>query len=136
MRIPEDIRREMIRLAQKDQPVETCGYLAGQGDEVRVIIPMTNVDRSPEHFSFDPKEQFQALKTARNQGLKLIGVYHSHPASPARLSAEDLRLANDPGLIYAIVSLAGPEPVIKAFQVNSRNVNEVSISISEGAAHE
>lgn len=134
--IPNNIRLEMIRLAQKDRPVETCGYLAGQGDEVQVIIPMTNVDQSPEHFSFDPREQFQALKTARKQGLELIGVYHSHPASPARLSAEDLRLANDPGLIYVIVSLAGPEPVIKAFRVDSGNISEVSISTMEGAVYE
>jgi proteasome lid subunit RPN8/RPN11 len=136
MLIPENIRREMIRLAQKDRPVEACGYLAGQGDEVQVIIPMTNVDRSPEHFSFDPKEQFQAVKTARKQGLELIGVYHSHPASPARLSAEDIRLANDPGMIYSIISLAGPEPVVKAFRVHSGEIREVPITITEGAAHE
>lgn len=136
MRIPKNIRQEMIRLAQKDQPVEACGYLAGQEDEVQVIIPMTNVDQSPEHFSFDPQEQFQALKTARKQGLRLVGVYHSHPASPARLSREDLRLAIDPDLIYVIVSLAGPEPDIKAFRVCSKNIHEVSILITEGEAHE
>ncbi len=136
MLIPENIRQEMIHLAQRDRPVETCGYLAGKGEEVQVIIPMTNVDQSSEHFSFDPKEQFQALKIARKQGLELIGVYHSHPASPARLSEEDLRLANDPGLIYAIISLAGPEVEIKAFRVESRNIHEVPISMIEGETHE
>ena len=31
--------------------------------------------------------------------------WHSHPASPSRPSQEDLRLANDPTIRYAILSL-------------------------------
>ncbi|MCI6118371.1 MAG: Mov34/MPN/PAD-1 family protein [Prevotella sp.] len=28
--------------------------------------------------------------------------WHSHPASPSRPSSEDIRLANDPNILYAI----------------------------------
>jgi proteasome lid subunit RPN8/RPN11 len=76
---------------------------------------MTNVDHSPEHFSFDPKEQFQAVKRARSLGLELVGVYHSHPATPARMSNEDIRLANDVSLRYLIYSR--PDNRIQAFAV-------------------
>ena len=56
-------------------------------------------------FSFAPKDQFAALKYARQNGLKILANWHSHPASPSRPSQEDLRLANDPTIRYAILSL-------------------------------
>lgn len=124
---------ELIKLALRDNPFETCGYLSGNGDEVKEVIPLTNVDHSPERFSFDPREQFKAVKEARAKGYQLIAVYHSHPATPARLSPEDLRLANDPDIYYLIVSLLNPEePVIKAFKVDIAAVSEVPIRITEG----
>jgi proteasome lid subunit RPN8/RPN11 len=78
---------------------------------------MTNVDNSPDHFSFDPKEQFQAVKSARSAGETLQVVVHSHPVTPARLSAEDIRLFNDPQMIYLIVSLKDTIPTTNAFRV-------------------
>jgi Predicted metal-dependent protease of the PAD1/JAB1 superfamily len=133
LKIPIALQNEMIELARRDSPIETCGYLSGSGEVVKEVIPLTNVDRSAEHFSFDPKEQFQAVKDARAKGYELIAVYHSHPASPARLSAEDLRLANDPRIVYIIVSLQNPDqPVLKAFKVNSGVVSEVGILSNEG----
>lgn len=67
--------------------------------------PMTNTDHAEEHFSFDPREQFAALRHARAHGLQILANWHSHPASPSRPSQEDLRLANDPNIQYVIVSL-------------------------------
>lgn len=117
LKIPLPIKEEIIRLAERDDPIETCGYLAGtDNDEVRAIFPMTNIDHSPEHFSFDPREQFRVVKEARQRGLKLVAVYHSHPTTPARLSEEDIRLANDPELVYIVYSLRDQE--MRAFKVN------------------
>lgn len=138
LKIPFSLKAEIIRLARRDSPIETCGYLSGIDDEIKEVVSLTNIDHSAEHFSFDPREQFQAVKAARAKGYQLIAVYHSHPASPARLSEEDLRLANDPQLFYVIVSLLNPdEPVIKAFKVNSGVVSEISILlITEGEKNE
>lgn len=130
LKITPNVRQEMIDLAVKESPIEACGYLAGVDDRVIFTIPMTNVDRSPEHFSFAPQEQFQAVKTARAQGLQLLAVFHSHPASPARMSEEDIRLANDPEMIYIIVSLLEIEPVIRGFKAVSGVITEVPIAIS------
>lgn len=128
LKIPAACRAELIRVARQDSPIETCGYLSGVDNEVKEVIPLTNIDHSPEHFSFDPKEQFQVVKAARAKGYRLLAVYHSHPASPARLSQEDLRFLNDPHLFYLIVSLLNPEvPDIRAFQVAAREVSEVPI---------
>ena len=110
MKIPLNIIDELISQAQLDAPNETCGYLLGtqNGDseaEVTENYWMENIDHSPEHFSFSPREQFAALKYARQNGLKILANWHSHPASPSRPSQEDLRLANDPTIRYAILSL-------------------------------
>ncbi|MBQ7419928.1 MAG: M67 family metallopeptidase [Prevotella sp.] len=105
MRINQNVIDEMIAQAQKDAPNETCGYLLGVDDVVTENYWMENIDHSPEHFSFAPKDQFAALKYARSKGLRILANWHSHPASPSRPSQEDLRLANDPTIRYAILSL-------------------------------
>lgn len=110
MEIPQNIIDELISQARQDAPNETCGYLLGTGgaDGVALVTEnywMENIDHSPEHFSFAPKDQFAALRYARSKGLKILANWHSHPASPSRPSQEDLRLANDPTIRYAILSL-------------------------------
>ena len=105
MLIPQNVIDELIAQAQKDAPNESCGYLLGTDDNVTENYWMENIDHSPEHFSFSPREQFAALKYARQNGLKILANWHSHPASPSRPSQEDLRLANDPTIRYAILSL-------------------------------
>lgn len=128
IRIPEAILAVIRKLAEEDPHIETCGYLAGIGEEVKEIFPMTNMDQSPEHFTFVPEEQFSVLDKAEKAGLDLIGVYHSHPASPARMSAEDIRLAYDTSVFYLIYSLLTQE--LKAFRVDGeKEVTEVQAEI-------
>ena len=115
MKIPQELIDELISQAQQDAPNETCGYLLGSispstgGGQGEALVTenywMENIDHSPEHFSFAPKDQYAALKYARSKGLKILANWHSHPASPSRPSQEDLRLANDPTIRYAILSL-------------------------------
>ena len=109
MTIPQQVINELIEQARRDAPDESCGYLLGkstdEGDVVTENYWMENIDHSPEHFAFAPKDQFAVLKYARSKGLKILANWHSHPASPSRPSQEDLRLANDPTIRYAILSL-------------------------------
>ncbi|MBQ9204188.1 MAG: M67 family metallopeptidase [Prevotella sp.] len=105
MKIEQHVIDQLIAQAQREAPDESCGYLLGVGDVVTENYPMENIDHSPEHFSFAPRDQFAALRYAREHGLKILANWHSHPASPSRPSQEDLRLANDPTIRYAILSL-------------------------------
>ena len=123
----------MIRLSGKDYlkllahalanlPNEACGLLAGtEADGVRdikEIYLLTNTDASNEHFSMDPREQLAAVKDMRSKGLKPLGNWHSHPESPSRPSAEDIRLAYDPTASYLILSLqAQKAPNLNAFRI-------------------
>ncbi|MCL6099839.1 MAG: M67 family metallopeptidase [Bacteroidetes bacterium] len=125
-KISEEIINKIAEHGKNAYPIEACGYLIGSNDTVTEIIYMTNTDKSNEHFSFDPKEQFTAVKYARSKGVKLVAVYHSHPDSPARMSKEDIRLANDNSMKYLIYSVVNDE--INCFVVDKfKNVREVKI---------
>lgn len=116
-----------VRLAA---PIEACGYLAGSEGRITSYYPLTNIDNREDHFSFDPQEQFVAQKSARREGLKIIGVYHSHPVTPARPSTEDIALAYDPAALYVIVSLMDEKPVIKGFWIRQGMVREEELIIT------
>ncbi|MHB9093583.1 MAG: M67 family metallopeptidase [Eubacteriales bacterium] len=125
----------IIRQAQEHLPIECCGVLAGtvgsDVTEITEIYPMTNVDHSPEHFSLDPREQFEVYYAIREKELKLLGNYHSHPVTPARPSQEDIRLARDPEAIYLIVSLQEQPPVLKGFHIEKSQYSEIPLVIKD-----
>ena len=117
MIIPQSIIDQLISQARQDAPNESCGYLLGSDGVVTENYWMENIDHSPEHFSFAPRDQFAALRYARQKGLKILANWHSHPASPSRPSQEDLRLANDPTIRYAILSLLDGRPSLNSFKI-------------------
>jgi proteasome lid subunit RPN8/RPN11 len=138
MKIPHNIIEELIEQARQDAPNESCGYLLGipspsaGGDGEGLVTEnywMENIDHSSEHFSFAPKDQFAALKYARSKNLKILANWHSHPASPSRPSEEDLRLANDPTIRYAILSLLDGEPKLNSFKILNGEVVDKEIHL-------
>ena len=130
IRIPAYIIDGIIAQAINELPNEACGLLVGSGSDVLKQYPLTNIDRSPEHFSFDPAEQFQVFREARTDGREIIANYHSHPETPSRPSEEDIRLAYDPNILYLIVSLAAEVPVLKAFNIQNGVSAEVTIEVT------
>jgi proteasome lid subunit RPN8/RPN11 len=103
LRIEQRILDAMLEAARATAPLEACGLLAGNGDCVTKCYVLTNADASPEHYSMKPEEQFAAVKDMRRLGLRLLAIWHSHPASPPRMSAEDMRLAYTPDVVYGVV---------------------------------
>lgn len=123
LQIPGHISQRMIDQARAGAPFEVCGILGGKGDVVSVIYPMTNTDESRDHFTMDPREQFSVVKALRSQELEMLAVYHSHPATPARPSEEDIHLARTPNVSYLIVSLVDPSaPEIRSFKISGGKV--------------
>ena len=115
--IPQAIHDDLLAHARAGYPLETCGILGGAEDVVSEFYPMTNTDQSRQHFLMEPKEQFAVVKDLRAKDKDLVAVYHSHPDTPARPSEEDIRLARTPGVSTVILSLAGPEPILKSFRI-------------------
>ncbi len=131
LEIPATIFRQMVEQAKAEAPIEACGILAGRGATVHRLYKMTNVDKSSDHFMMDPKEQFSVVKEIRRAKLEMLSIYHSHPASPARPSAEDIRLALTPGVAYVIVSLQSRQADAKAFLIEDTKATQIPLSIVE-----
>jgi [CysO sulfur-carrier protein]-S-L-cysteine hydrolase len=122
----------MCAHAEQDAPIEACGYLLGAQGRITRCHPMTNAEGREDHFAFDPQEQFAAYKFARGEGLDIIGAYHSHPVTPARPSAEDIKLLIDSSLLYVIVSLMGGTRTVKGFRLREGSVEEEPLIVEPG----
>lgn len=120
----------MLAHCRESYPDEACGLLAGTGDRVSGLFEMTNTEPSPVSYFMDPKEQFSAMKEMREKGLQMVGIFHSHPQSPAYPSARDVSLACYDEAVYIIVSLAERErPAVKAFRIVAGNIEEVDLVV-------
>jgi len=131
LELPEKIYLEMLKEAERQEPLEACGLLAGKDMRVRKFYHLTNIEQSAVHFTMDPAEQFQALKDARHHGWEIIAVWHSHPATPPRLSEEDQKLAFMPDISYVVLSLAkGSRAKIRSFRLQQNEFTEQQIKIT------
>jgi len=131
IKIKLDIINNIVAHGRAEAPLEACGYLAEKDGVVCEHIEMTNIDKSPVHFSMDPLEQFAAFKKCRKQKMKICAVYHSHPETPARPSDEDIKLAYDPSISYVIVSLEKYEPSIKSYIIRKGTVEPEELIVVE-----
>lgn len=129
MKILKNVVEELIAQARQDLPNESCGYLLGTNGVITLNYAMTNGDNRPEHFSFIPQEQFDAVRYARKNSLTVLANWHSHPSSPSRPSQEDIKLAYDSSIAYLILSLASESPVLNAFKINNGNVEKIELEI-------
>lgn len=112
---------EIVSYAREHLPEEACGLLGGwedeNGREIKKVYFLENIDHAEDHFTLDPKDQMNAVKDMRANGLKPLGNWHSHPSSPSRPSKEDIRLAFDSKASYIILSLMAENPVINSFHI-------------------
>lgn len=90
---------------------ETVGSWPKPVREVLGLFPLVNRrDDSPRNrFSVTSEDVLSAEKAAREQGLEVVGWYHSHPDHPARPSEYDRDHAW-PWYSYIIVSVQNGAP--------------------------
>lgn len=112
--IHDKAREEMIGDALSAFPDECCGFLFGEeaADEriITVIRVMNNAKEGDKRRRFEiaPKDYVTAERFADENGLQLLGVYHSHPNHPAIPSEHD-RVAAQPYFSYIIISVINNE---------------------------
>lgn len=107
-------------------PLEACGLLAGLGDAVRVVIPISNQAASPVRFRMDPIEQLRALERIESHGQDLLGIYHSHPDGPDEPSATDIAEATY-NAVYIIWSRSRGNWAMNAFWIEGDGFSEVKL---------
>lgn len=126
---------KILKYAESELPDEACGLIGGEITEsrdkiIKKVYLLTNTDHSNEHFSMDPKEQFESIKDMRANGFVPLGNWHSHPESPSRPSEEDKRLAYDSKASYMILSLMDREnPVLNSFKIKGSDAEKEELVI-------
>lgn len=115
-------------LAQPD--FEVCGLLGGAGGLINNYYPIENTAADPHcAFLMDPRGQIQAMHSMQQRGESMAGIFHSHPATPARPSARDRQEARYADVYYLILSLERPTPEIKAFYFDGDHFHDAALSI-------
>lgn len=130
LEIPNRIFEDMLEQARAEAPIECCGILAGRDGRAEKLYKMSNAEHRRDRYMMAPEQQFAAVKDMRAGDLDMLAVYHSHPETPARPSAEDIRLALTPNVVYVILSLLGDNgPAVKGFQIENGAIAEVPIDV-------
>lgn len=129
LKIPKAIQESLFLQAQRDNPLECCGLLAGIGNLVTHHYQIKNSDQSPTTYLMDPREQFWAFGNMRQNQLDLLAIYHSHTHTPAYPSATDIRLAYYPESYYLIITLLHAQPQMRLFKIPQNVVTEESFEI-------
>lgn len=81
-------------------------------------------------FRIESGDQLRILNEIDASGEELAALYHSHPRSEAYPSQTDVNLAEWwPGVVWLICSLAGPQPVVRAFEINDGDVTELELRL-------
>ena len=120
---------EMIGNAYDGYPLEACGLLIGKGSNVHRFVGCTNEAASARVYTIPGKELLRAEMAAEDEGLEIIGVFHSHTHSEPYPSATDVAQAPDPGWFYVIVSLKREAPEPRCYRIVDGSIVEVPISV-------
>jgi proteasome lid subunit RPN8/RPN11 len=127
--IPAAVRGEIVAHARAGLPNEACGILAGAGDRVERFFPAEPDEPSPFYYRIESRDQIRIMNEIDDAHLDLVGIYHSHVASPAFPSRTDAEQAFWPDAVYVIVSLAGGGADVRGFRIRDMDVTEEPIEI-------
>ena len=95
--IENDPWAAMVAHARETYPNECCGAMLGSTDgetkNVKVGMVLENAFEGAQaaRYELRPEDLLAADKAAREKGMDLIGIYHSHPDCDAYFSKTDLQ---------------------------------------------
>lgn len=121
---------QMVSHALREKPLEACGVVAGRDGAARWIAEMTNAAKSSVEFHAEPRQQLEVFERIEREGLELVGIYHSHPATDEAPSQNDIERAFYPSAVQIIVSLAGSEPVVAGYRIEDGKTDVVEIAVA------
>ena len=137
--ISHELFNGIISHCKETYPNEACGLLAGKMNIIKRIYKITNIRHSKIDYEMDPKEQLKCEKEIKASGLKVIGIYHSHPSMQAYPSQTDVMRAYWPGdpdmpiypdIGYMIIGPVDDDIKVRVFKINSgQKVDEINLNI-------
>ena len=117
--------------AETEYPEECCGILLGKREKEKKFVykaicteNVGNKKLKTTHFVMDPLEIAKTEASAEQEGLEIVGFYHSHPNYAASASREDAfyMLA---GYSYPIISISDGAYQMACFEKGSPTSVEV-----------
>ena len=124
----------MVAHARADHPDEACGIVAGplDGNQPLRHVPMTNAERSPTFYRFDPTEQLRVWREMDDRDEHPVVIYHSHTATEPYPSRTDIALATDPDAHYVLISTRNPAAdEVRSFRIVDGTVTEEQVRVVE-----
>jgi proteasome lid subunit RPN8/RPN11 len=128
---------------EETYPHECCGVLLGRFEEGSRIVTKTvrcgntRSDSPHNRYNIAPQELVRVQRQAREEGLEIVGFYHSHPDHPARWSQTDLAEAHWIGCSYVITSVErGKAAITNSFLLageteENKRLDEESVSVGD-----
>lgn len=115
-----DVLNRLRDHAADCSPEEACALLLGtlDGPSCMILdaILTENADHSPVGFTVPDDQLIRSYRTAEERHLEVVGIFHSHPGSPAVPSETDavyMRLNPVAWVIYS-----GSERVFRAWTMS------------------
>ena len=128
MKIAQHVIDDVVAHAREEAPKECCGLLIGNRITIESSVRARNREASPTRYLIDPEDHFAAIHAARAAGKRVVGAYHSHPASSPQPSESDIAEARwGSDFVYVIVSLKSPEAEVFAYRLKHGAVMPVPI---------
>jgi proteasome lid subunit RPN8/RPN11 len=137
IQLPRSLADALVAHAREGRPNEVCGVAGVEGSRVVRLERARNAASTPQvRFTFGD-DGYRLVMRIEREGLD-VGIYHSHPASPAYPSATDRAemSATWPDCLQLMVSLrhdgtTGPE--VNAYRIDREgNVAVEDLQIVDG----
>ena len=123
----------LTRFTEEDFPHESCSLLLGNIVDnkyhVKVLKRMENVAHSEISFNIDPDELIKVYQWASDNGLNVIGIFHSHlvGTNPSNTDLTFMKINPVIWLIYDVST-----ETYKAFLLLQDSLEEIKVKISKG----
>lgn len=113
LQLPDALRQRIAAAGQAAYPREACGLLVGRAGASPSVVEVTEgrnlvADVATDRYELDPVHLMEVERSARAQGLDVLGVWHSHPDHDAVPGRRDREGAFD-AWSYVIVTITGGE---------------------------
>ncbi len=120
----------MIAACVRALPNEGCGLLLGTSDGLVVdVVVSANVANSAKVYEIDSKVLLRAYRRADEEGLEVMGVFHSHTHSEAYPSPTDVAQAPDPTWHYVLISLRDADTVMRSYRIREGEITEEPVEV-------
>ncbi|HVF75599.1 MAG TPA: M67 family metallopeptidase [Acidimicrobiales bacterium] len=126
LRLSEDVYQRMVGHCYDGLPLEACGLLAGDAETGKAerCYPTRNDAASSRVYTVNGTDFLKADRDAEDNGLTILGVFHSHTHTDAYPSPTDVAQAPDPTWHYVLVSLRDLAPVVRSYRIVDGKITE------------